>query len=249
MNKILLIVTDKQIFGPISSVPFWFLANLLHHTISSSQHYYRPQDRHAIQIYQLSVTTCFLLSTTYHTVSDHSPSLHKRGNELDHLGIFLVLWGTGVSNTHFAFSCFPTALQNTYHTLLTLTAILCALFTLRPAFRHPTYRTARFLMYCFLGTSLFVPVLHAHWKLGGALPQQRTGLSSFLGLAVINFTGAAVYAARIPERWYPRRFDLLGQSHNWMHVFVLAGALVRFYGLLEAAEYWAAWTLEHGDLC
>lgn len=74
------------------------------------------------------------------------------------------------------------------------------------------------------------------------------GLTSFLGLAVINFSGAAAYAARIPERWYPRTFDLLGQSHNWMHVLVLTGALVRLRGLHDTVGVWQAYTETHG-LC
>ncbi|KAK7971470.1 hypothetical protein PG989_016486 [Apiospora arundinis] len=64
------------------------------------------------------------------------------------------------------------------------------------------------------------------------------GLESFLGLAVINFSGSAIYAARIPERWFPGTFDYIGQSHNLMHILVLMGALVRLQGLLGALEYW-----------
>lgn len=74
------------------------------------------------------------------------------------------------------------------------------------------------------------------------------GLTSFLVLALINFSGAAVYAARIPERWYPKTFDLLGQSHNWMHVLVLTGALVRLKGLHDTVGVWQLSTEKYG-LC
>ena len=93
-------------------------------------------------------------------------------------------------------------------------------------------------MYCFLGASLFAPVLHGISKYGLAALGEMMGLSSFLGLGVINFSGAVLYAMRIPERWFPVTFDLLGQSHNWMHVFVLSGALVRLSGLLAVCEMW-----------
>lgn len=182
------------------------------------------------------MSVCFILSTVYHTFSDHSPGMHKFGNELDHLGIVLVMWGTGMSGTHFAFYCHENT-RNTYFGFLTLTAIGCAVFTLRPKFRRPEYRTTRFLMYCFLGTSLFAPVVHGLLAFGTDL-EETMGLSSFLGLAVINFSGAAIYAARVPERWCPSTFDFVGQSHNWMHVLVLTGALVRLHGLLETAERW-----------
>lgn len=199
-------------------------------------HWIQWQDAVAVALYQLCVVVCFVLSTIFHTFSDHSPSMHKFGNELDHLGIVLVMWGTGISGTHFAFYCHE-SLRNAYFILLTGTALGCAVFTLRPKFRQPAYRTTRFLMYVFLGTSLFAPVVHGLWGFGKDI-EEMMNLSSFLGLAVINFSGAALYAARIPERWFPGTFDLIGQSHNWMHVLVFTGAVVRLTGLLGVAEHW-----------
>ncbi|KAI1082307.1 HlyIII-domain-containing protein [Whalleya microplaca] len=204
----------------------------------------RLKDIIALSIYNLSVTICFVLSTVFHTFSDHSLEMHNFGNELDHLGIVLVMWGTGISGTHFAFYC-NESLRNTYFAALSGTTLGCAIFTLQPEFRRPTYRTVRFLMYCFLGTSLFAPVGHGLLRFGEELDAMM-GLRSFLGLAVINFTGAAVYVARIPERRYPGKFDLLGQSHNWMHVLVLTGALVRLQGLVEVATRWQLHTEQKG---
>ncbi|CAJ2506398.1 Uu.00g005280.m01.CDS01 [Anthostomella pinea] len=199
----------------------------------------------ALSLYNLCVIVCFVLSSTFHTFSDHSKEMHKFGNELDHLGIVLVMWGTGMSGTHFAFYCHE-ALRNAYFLVLSGTATGCAIFTLQPNFRQPTFRTVRFLMYCFLGASLFAPLIHGIWRFGGAELDAMMGLGSFLGLAIINFTGAAVYAMRIPERWFPRRFDLLGQSHNWMHVLVLTGALVRLRGQLEVMSRWQMHTETYG---
>lgn len=208
-------------------------------------HAARTQDVIALSVYNLSVTVCLVLSTVFHTFSDHSAATHKFGNELDHLGIVLVMWGTGVSGAHFAFYCDP-HLRNSYLAALSFTALGCAVFTLQPEFRKPAYRTARFLLYCFLGASLFAPVAHGLLRFGSAELSAGMGLGSFLGLALVNFTGAAVYAARIPERWFPGTFDLLGQSHNWMHVLVFAGALVRLQGLLEVTAHWRLHTEQYG---
>ncbi|KAI1096419.1 HlyIII-domain-containing protein [Rostrohypoxylon terebratum] len=189
------------------------------------------QDIIALSVYCFSVTACFVLSTIFHTFSDHSQEMHKFGNELDHLGIVLVMWGTGISGTYFTFYC-DEFLRNTYFAILSSTALGCGVFTLRPEFRKPTYRTTRFLMYCFLGASLFAPIVHGLFRVGREELENAMELWSFLGLALINFSGAAVYAMRIPERWFPGTFDLLGQSHNWMHVLVLTGAVMRLEGLL-----------------
>jgi adiponectin receptor len=197
----------------------------------------RFEDTVATSVYFLGVVVCFVLSTIFHAFSDHSPEMHKFGNELDHLGIVLVMWGTGMSNVYFSFYCQP-AIRNAYFLLTTATVVGCGIFTLRPKFRQPSYRTMRFLMYLFLGASLFMPIVHGLVKFGWERLDEMTGLESFFGLGVINFSGSAVYAARIPERWFPRKFDLLGHSHNWMHVLVLLGALVRLSGLLAVVEWW-----------
>jgi len=191
----------------------------------------------AVAVYFMGVVVCFILSTVYHTFSDHSPHMHKFGNELDHLGIVLVIWGTGISGAHFGFYR-EHATRNFYFVLLTAVAIGCGIFTLRPKFRRPSYRFIRFLMYAFLGASLFIPILHGLSEFGWEELDDRMGLTSFFGLALINFSGSAVYASRVPERWFPGRFDLLGQSHNWMHVLVLTGALVRLDGLVMVTRQW-----------
>lgn len=38
----------------------------------------------------------------------------------------------------------------------------------------------------------------------------RMSLRYFLGLGLLNFSGAAICTARVPERWYPKRFDVWG---------------------------------------
>lgn len=225
---------------------FWFIASLLYHVNGSSSQDSRLHDVLAIALYQLCVFVCFILSAFFHTFSDHNQGLHHFWNELDHLGIVLVMWGTGMSGTHFAFYCHQT-LRNIYFAFITLAGLGCAVYTLRPKFRRPEYRTTKFLMYSSLGASLFAPVVHGLFRFGSDF-HTMMGLTSFLTLALIQFSGGVVYAARVPERWYPKTFDLLGQSHNWMHVMVMAGALVRLKGLHDTVEVWKTSTEKHG-LC
>jgi len=127
-------------------------------------------------------------------------------------------------------------LRNFYLVLITVTTIGCAVFSLRPKFRQPAYRVVRFLMYVFLGASIFVPVIHGLFKFGWEELDNMMDLRSFFGLAGINLSGGVLYASRIPERWFPGRFDLLGHSHNLMHVFVIVGTVVRLNGLVLAVR-------------
>lgn len=49
--------------------------------------------------------------------------------------------------------------------------------------------------------------------------------------------GPLVYAARWPEKWRPG-FDVLGASHQWMHVIILGAAILNGYAH-EASNPWS----------
>lgn len=59
-----------------------------------------------------------------------------------------------------------------------------------------------------------------------------------MGLGLLNFTGAALYGARIPERLFPGKFDYVGSGHQLMHILVMFGALSHTIGLLKAYKHW-----------
>ena len=70
------------------------------------------------------------------------------------------------------------------------------------------------------------------------MQNQQMSIIYFLGLGILNGAGTAIYAARIPERWYPTKFDIYGSSHQIMHVLVVCGAVSHAMGLLKAFQYW-----------
>lgn len=47
------------------------------------------------------------------------------------------------------------------------------------------------------------------------------------GVAYIG--GAAILSARVPEKYFPRKFDLIGASHNIWHLAVLTGCALHFF--------------------
>jgi adiponectin receptor len=63
-------------------------------------------------------------------------------------------------------------------------------------------------MYTLPGLSTFFSVAHVALVYGLEELNERASLTYFTGLSVLNFTGAAIYAARIPERWHQKRFDI-----------------------------------------
>ena len=80
----------------------------------------------------------------------------------------------------------------------------------------------------------------------------QMGLFYLVLQGVLYIIGAAIYALRIPERFAPGKFDILGASHQIFHFFVLAAAVTHFIGLCVAYEYWHKQALEigpGGDVC
>jgi adiponectin receptor len=130
-----------------------------------------------------------------------------------------------------------------------------------PRFSGPTGRQTRTLTFTLLGLSSFVPVVHGIILHGFAAHDKRMGIKHYLGLGACHATGSLIYAARVPERWYPGRFDVVsewiglqtrdgehwligdgdgqvGSSHQVMHVCVVLGAVAYGVGVLWARTYW-----------
>lgn len=104
-------------------------------------------------------------------------------------------------------------------------------------------------MYFLLGLSIFVPAVFGVQQHGWKEQNGRMSLTYFLGLGVLNGTGTAIYTARIPERWFPKRFDIYGSSHQIMHVLVICGALSHTIGLVKAFDYWQEQQGKTGGAC
>jgi adiponectin receptor len=120
---------------------------------------------------------------------------------------------------------------------------------MRPVFRTPTYRPYRSAMYGILGLLNFIPAIHGVLLHGWTAQNERMSLVYLIGLGLFNGSGSAIYAARIPERWYPRRFDIYGSSHQIMHVLVICGALSHTVGLVKAFDYWQNMRGRLGGAC
>jgi adiponectin receptor len=51
--------------------------------------------------------------------------------------------------------------------------------------------------------------------------------------------GGVLYLVRIPEKLYPGLFDRMGHSHQLMHVFVMAAAMLQLWIVLDLNQ-WAS---------
>ena len=87
-----------------------------------------------------------------------------------------------------------------------------------------------------MGLSGLVPIIH---KLVAFSDRPEAILSTGYELLMGTFygIGVVVYATRVPERWKPGKFDLVGNSHQLFHVLVVAGAYTHYLAGLVYLEW------------
>ncbi|KAF2428642.1 HlyIII-domain-containing protein [Tothia fuscella] len=182
------------------------------------------------------VAICLALSASFHIFNNHSRQIAAFGNQLDYLGIVILMWGSTIPCVYYGFYCDP-HLQSIYWGMVSVLALICAVMTVKSGFRSPNYRAFRSAMYSGLGLSFIIPIIHAIGLYGWRVQLWRMSLDWMLLMASINLAGAATYAMRVPERWYPTRHDIYGASHQILHLAVIFAGLAHMFGLLRAFDH------------
>ncbi|TQS39001.1 hypothetical protein Golomagni_00478 [Golovinomyces magnicellulatus] len=203
--------------------------------------------------------SCLAMSGTYHTISNHSPTVSRWGNKMDYIGIVCLIVGSFIPSIFYGFYC-HTNLQKLYWIMnktrlsrkkvtydvqkaenmiseISILGMVCAAATIIDRFRTPAWRPYRATMFILLGSSAVFPVLHGIKIFGFGVMRSRIGLTGLLLEGFFYILGASIYAARWPERIKPGYFDIWGSSHQIFHILVLIAAGCHLYGLCIAFNY------------
>jgi adiponectin receptor len=106
--------------------------------------------------------------------------------------------------------------------------------SISPSFRTKEWRTVRASLYVGLGLSAVVPVFHGLMVYGYSHLNRNMGVKWVVLQGALYISGAALYAARIPEKYYPGTFDIYLHSHQIFHFLVVAAAASHLVGLVKA---------------
>ncbi|KAF4549814.1 ADIPOR-like receptor IZH2-like protein [Elsinoe fawcettii] len=189
-------------------------------------------DRLILAIFVVGASTCFLLSTSFHTFACHSPTVEELWVRVDFTGIIVITATTFVAGEYYLFYCEQTRMI--IHMTVTVSlAVLTIIVLLTPKFQGPDYRTFRLACFCLMGVSGFVPMIDSLAHYGWA-HSMRYSIHYYLIEMLLELLGAATYGCRVPERFAPGRFDIWGHSHQFFHLFSAAAALVHLAGLANA---------------
>ena len=177
---------------------------------------------------------CLLASALYHATLNVSPRFARRMNQADYCGIVFLISGSFVPSVHYGFAC-ASHLRAAYWALVAALGLGCAVVSTDLRFRTPAWRPLRAAMFVAFGGSAVVPVAHGWYLFGWAELDRRMAAGHVVAHGAMYVLGAGLYAARVPERWWPGKVDLLGASHQIFHVLVVAAAGTHLAGLLKAA--------------
>jgi len=131
----------------------------------------------------------------------------------------------------YAFHCAATA-KALYLGSIGVASAATLAVCVHPSFAGVKYRAYRAATFSALGLLGLVPIGHQvlHWTLlseeGRMPPPLAAALQLEILMGALYLTGAWLFARRVPERYYPGRFNLMLSSHNLFHLLVVAAACV-----------------------
>ncbi|KAJ2006909.1 hypothetical protein GGI04_001444 [Coemansia thaxteri] len=194
------------------------------------------RDVTTLYVFLVAAVACLGISAVYHTVTCHSHSVQRTYNRCDYVGIVLLIVGSCVPVFCYMFYCHP-RLKLLYLGLISALGAITAYVVVAPHFATPAYRPLRVATFVALGLSGIVPGVHSWWLFGWEYTLNAVQVPYMLLMGATYIVGATLYGARIPERWWPGRFDYWLHSHQIFHIFVVAAAAVHYAGVARALRW------------
>lgn len=178
---------------------------------------------------------CLLVSSACHLLACHSQRFLYVMRGLDYTGITVLIVTSFYPVVYYSFMC-DSLYRYLYLGLITASGLAMVGISLVPSFQGPKHRMLRAGLFFCMGVSGVVPIMHKVVRFRDReAALVTTAYEAAMGALYVMAT--AVYATRVPERWMPGRFDLLGQSHHFFHVLVMAAAYTHYLGAVVYLQW------------
>ncbi|KRF83804.1 adiponectin receptor protein isoform X2 [Drosophila virilis] len=194
------------------------------------------QEKLVFGAFFMGAIICLGFSFAFHTLSCHSVEIGRLFSKLDYCGIALLIMGSFVPWLYYGFYCHyqPKVI---YLSVVCVLGCLSIIVSLWDKFSEPALRPLRAGVFMSFGLSGVIPAIHYSIMEGWLSQISRASLGWLILMGLLYILGALLYALRVPERWFPGKFDIWFQSHQLFHVLVIAAAFVHYHGISEMAMY------------
>ncbi|KAL1531080.1 heptahelical transmembrane protein 2-like isoform X1 [Salvia divinorum] len=186
-------------------------------------------------IFLSGAMTCLIFSSVSHLFGCHSRRYHYYFWRLDYTGISLMIVCSFFTPIFYIFADHP-YWRFFYLSSVILLGAAVVVTLLTPSLSTGCTRSFRATLFLCMGFSGVVPATHAvilHWD----QPQILVSLVYEVVMGLMYGVGAVIYITRVPERWKPGAFDIVGHSHQIFHVFIVAAALAHCAACLMIMDW------------
>ena len=167
--------------------------------------------RWPLVIHLISAVTCLSLSATCHTMCCFDQNVSDFVCKLDLTGICFLIAGSSYSAIYYGFACEGVKhLRIMFLIVITVMCTLISIMLMIPYFSTPAARTFRGWCFIILGLSPGIAVIASSQKSDQMLDYDTW---QWLWGGLVYIGGALIYIAKIPEKFFPKRFDYVGASH------------------------------------
>lgn len=185
-----------------------------------------PIDIFIFTVFLICAQLQMLFSTLFHAYCCTTQKAYKLLAILDYTGISVMIVGSFFPPLYYGFYCNP-GWRLLYMLSISSLGFVGIIVSTLPVFATPRYRVVRTIFFVGFACFAIVPVPHLWMSNGwGNFWPIMFGEAIMGSLYMI---GCIIYATRIPECYYPGKFDCSCCSHVIWHCFSLAAALVQLY--------------------
>jgi len=177
---------------------------------------------------------CLTCSTVFHLFSCHGEKASSILNRIDYAGIAILISGSCYPPYYYFFYC-SSFFSVFYISFVTIFAVAVFVCSLKSDFTSPQKRNFRGTLFGGLGISTAVPFLHIllFGPYTAGMINNPTLRNWFFG-GISYLVGVAIYMWRMPEKYWPGKFDFWGNSHNIFHVNVIIGVIFHYMGSIDS---------------
>ncbi|AET38546.1 PAQR-type receptor Ecym_3031 [Eremothecium cymbalariae DBVPG len=193
------------------------------------------KDYAIIDTFFVGAFACLVMSGTYHCLKSHSYPVSIVGNQLDYIGIVILISTSMFSLLYYGFYNSSKMFYG-FSGVTLLLGTICTVVTLDSRFRSRLWRPYRASIFVAFGLSSILPILASILYYGSEETWNSVQLGWIILEGVLYIFGAFIYGIRFPESMAPGSFDIWGHSHQLFHVLVVIAALCHFKAVTQSYE-------------